>query len=286
MAAVLRESGVHLECLKKSNMEDCWGIFEKVDGGIVCNIYGQQAGPDVPHIINPSVGDRLKLDLRPDGHHELSAGATACSIYARITDVVKRSDFVIRLIGNPNPDWSDKDLNFSRLSTIRLERPNVYLSSRRHLKAVELCYNTPRTPGSFPLHSLLLLNQPLPLLNRPEIPGPVFAQLKHIHSLLNPTQQQAFRASHDTRSPIVLIQGPPGTGKTLTLAMITIAYAITRCQKCLVAMPSNNAGNEFAKKIMGLWRRGTDPEKRPVSRPPNLVRWLTPATDQSIMNNA
>lgn len=283
-AAVLRESGVHLERLKKSNMEDCWGIFEKVDNGIVCHVYGQQAGPDVPHIINPSVGDRLKLDLRPDGHHELSAGATDSGVYAKITDVVKRSDFVIRLIGNPG--WSDKDLNFGRLSTIRLERANVYLSSRRHLEAVELCYNTPRTPGSFPLHSLLLLNQPLPSLERPEIPGPVIEQLNHIHSLLNPTQQQAFRTSHDTRSPIVLIQGPPGTGKTLTLAMITIAYAVARRQKCLIATPSNNAGNEFAEKILGMWRRGTDPEKRPVSRPPNLLRWLTPATDQSIMNNA
>jgi hypothetical protein len=36
---------------------------------------------------------------------------------------------------------------------------------------------------------------------------------------------------------------------------------------------------------MGMWARSTDPEKRPMSRPPNLLRWLTPATDQSIMNN-
>jgi hypothetical protein len=54
----------------------------------------------------------------------------------------------------------------------------------------------------------------------------------------------------------------------------------------VVATPSNNAANEFAKKIIGMWAQGSDPAKRPVSRPPNLVRWLTPTTDQLIMNNA
>jgi Cdc6-like AAA superfamily ATPase len=79
-------------------------------------------------------------------------------------------------------------------------------------------------PGSFPLHSLLLLNQLLPLINRPEILGPVMMQLLHIESLLNKTQQDAFRTSHTTQIPVVLIQGPPGTGKTLTLA--AIGYAV------------------------------------------------------------
>ena len=156
MAAVLRESGVHLRRLKKTNMEDCWGIFEKVDNGIVCNVYTQPAGPHIPHILNPSVGDKLKLDLRYDGYHELSAGATVNGAHAIITDVSKHSDFVIRLLENLG--WTDKDLNFGWMSTIKLERTNVYLSSRRHLEAVELCYNTPRTSDSFPLHSLLLLN--------------------------------------------------------------------------------------------------------------------------------
>jgi DNA polymerase III delta prime subunit len=85
--------------------------------------------------------------------------------------------------------------------------------------------------------------------------------------------------------PVVLIQGPPGTGKTLTLAMVAIGYPVVRRQKVVVATPSNNAANEFAEKIIGMWVQGSDPAKRQVSRPPNLVRWLTPATDQLIMNN-
>jgi hypothetical protein len=86
--------------------------------------------------------------------------------------------------------------------------------------------------------------------------------------------------------PVVLIQRPPGTGKTLILAMVAIGYAVVRHQKVVVATPSNNAANEFAEKIIGMWAQGSDPAKRPVSRPLNLVRWLTPATDQLIMNNA
>ena len=96
-------------------------------------------------------------------------------------------------------------------------------------------------------------------------------QLRHIDLLLNKMQQDAFRTSHTTRMPVVLIQGPPGTGKTLTLAMVAIGYTVVRHQKVVVATP-NNTANEFAKKIIGMWAQGSDPAKRPVSRPPNLVR--------------
>jgi hypothetical protein len=203
MAAVNHEHGVHLQHFQKMNMEDCWGIFEKVKTGIICNIYTQPASQDIPHIVNPSVGDKLKLDLRYDGYNELSAGTTANGTHTIITDVSKYLDFVIQLLGIAG--WTEKDLNFGRVSTIKLERANIYLSFRRHLEAVQNCYNAPRMPGSFPLHSLLLLNQPLPLINRPEIPGPVMMQLWHIASLLNKTQQDAFQISHTTWKPVVLI---------------------------------------------------------------------------------
>ena len=251
------------------NMEDCWGMFEKVETGIICNVYAQPAGRDILHIINLSVGDKLKLDLRYDSYNKLSAGATANGTHAIITDVSKYSDFVIQLLGIGG--WTEKDLNFGQVSTIKLERANIYVSSRRHLEAVQNCYNTPRMPGSFPLHSLLLLNQPLPLINRPKIPGPVMMQLWHIDSLLNKMQQDTFRTSHTTQMPVVLIQGPPGMGKTLTLAMVAIGYSVVRRQKVVVATPSHNAANEFAKKIIGMWAQGSDPAKRPVSTPPNLV---------------
>jgi hypothetical protein len=244
-------------------------MFEKVETGIIYNVYAQPAGWDIPHIINPSVGDKLKLDLRYDGYNELSAGATANSTHAIITDVSKYSDFVIRLLGIGS--WTEKDLNFGQVSTIKLERANIYVSSRRHLEAVQNCYNAPRTPGSFSLHSLLLLNQPLSLINRPEISGPVMMQLRHIDLLLNKMQQDVFRTSHTTRMPVVLIQGPPGMGKTLTLAMVAIDYTVVRRQKVVVATP-NNTANEFAEKIIGMWAQGSDPAKQPVSRPPNLVR--------------
>lgn len=283
MAAVNRERAVHLQRLQKLNMEDCWGIFEKVDNGIICNVYAQPAGRDIPHIVNPAVGDKLKLDLRYDGHHELSALATSHGTTAIITDVSPHSDFVIRLLGTAV--WTEKDLNFGRVSTIKLERANIYVSSRRHLEAVQNCYNTPRTPGSFPLDSMLVLNQPLPSINRTEPSKPVFSGLMHIYSLLNKSQQDAFRICHTTGSPGVLIQGPPGTGKTVTLAKTAIGFSI-RGEKVVIATPSNNASNQICETIAGFWAPGTDPAKRPAVRPPRVIRWLTPATDQSIMNNA
>jgi hypothetical protein len=141
MAAVNRERGVYLQRLQKMNMEDCWGMFEKVETGIICNVYAQPAGRDILHIINLSVGDKLKLDLRYDGYNELSAGATANGTHAIITDVSKYLDFVIWLLGIGG--WTEKDLNFGQVSTIKLERANIYVSSRRHLEAVQNCYNTP-----------------------------------------------------------------------------------------------------------------------------------------------
>jgi hypothetical protein len=44
MAAVNRERGFHLQRPQKMNMEDCWGMFEKVETGIICIVYAQPAG--------------------------------------------------------------------------------------------------------------------------------------------------------------------------------------------------------------------------------------------------
>ena len=74
-------------------------MFEKVETGIICSVYAQPAGRDIPHIINPSVSDKLKLNLCYDNYNELSAGATANGTHTIITDINKYSDFVIQLLG-------------------------------------------------------------------------------------------------------------------------------------------------------------------------------------------
>jgi hypothetical protein len=53
----------------------------------------------------------------------------------------------------------------------------------------------------------------------------------------------------------------------------------------VIAIPSNNAANKICEKLLGLWALGNNSQKRPY-RCPNIVRWLTPANDQAIMNNA
>ena len=166
----------------------------------------------------------MRLNLRFDGYHELSTDATTKYTQAVVTEVTKHSDFVLRLSGDPG--WTEKDLNLGRMSTIRLERTNIYMAITRHKEAVENCCNILPTASSFPLTSLLLLNQRLALVFGPEIGPSVWDILKAMHATLNPTQQQAFRECHTGGSPIVLIQGPPGTGKSLMLAMIAISFAI------------------------------------------------------------
>jgi hypothetical protein len=284
MTAVLREREVYLRRTQKTNVENCWGYFIKKDNSIFCNVFAEPVGHDKPQILNPSIGDKMRLYLRHDGYHELSVDATTNYTQAVITDVTKHSDFVLRILGLPS--WTEKDINFDMMSTIRLERTNIYMAITRHQEAVENCYNTALMTTSFPLKSLLLLNQRLPSVCRAEITQPVWENLRYIDELLNPTQRQAFRECHESRSPIVLIQGPPGTGKTLTLAMIAISFAMARGLKCLIATPSNNAANEICEKILAMWAPGSVPQKRPGYVCPNIVRWLTPVNDQSIMNNA
>jgi hypothetical protein len=84
-----------------------------------------------------------------------------------------------------------------------------------------------------------------------------------------------------------LIQGPPGTGKSLTLAVIAHSLAMRRL-KCVICTPSNNANNEIAEKTSEIsgdpHKSSDDPHKRPYRRP-NIIRWLTPANNQAIMNN-
>jgi regulator of nonsense transcripts 1 len=99
-------------------------------------------------------------------------------------------------------------------------------------------------------------------------------------SLLNPTQQNAFIRSHDTRRPALVVQGPSGTGKTYALAVISLSYSLVRKMKCLICTPSNNAGNATTDKIMDVW---TKENTRLGLGCLKIVRWLTPTAEHCIM---
>ena len=170
MTAALREQEVYLRLLQKTNMGDCWGIFEKADHSIFCNVFTEPAGHDKSQILNPCIGDQMRLNLRFDGYHELSTDTTTKYTQAVVTEVTKHSDFVLCLSGDPG--WMEKNLNLGRMSTIRLERTNIYMAITRHKEVVENYYNTPLTASSFPLTLLLLLNQQLALVFELEI-GPL-----------------------------------------------------------------------------------------------------------------
>src|SRR5256886_7606222 len=172
-----------------------------------------------------------------------------------VVDTGKHADFIVRL--EDSQGWTTDDMNFGDMSTISLERRENDISTRRHLSSINACYVTIYTPStdlnSFPLQRLLLLNQSTPInqsLTGASLSTEIRQNLSHMASSLNEMQRQAFNISHLTGSSAVVVQGPPGTGKTHVLTLTTIAYAMARKKKCLVATPSNNAANEFAEKDM------------------------------------
>ena len=77
----------------------------------------------------------MRLNLHFDGYHELSTDAMTKYTQAVVTEVTKHSDFVLRLLGDPG--WTEKDLNLGRMSTIRLERTNIYMAITQHKETVE-----------------------------------------------------------------------------------------------------------------------------------------------------
>ena len=280
-------STVMTSCLKRealvyeiredqSNIEECWGFFEKANKAIFCNVYAQHIGPGVPHIINPIIGQRLIVRLRDDGYRELSKLGKMNPGFAVITNVGKQSDFIIRFTEYPS-DWTEQDMNFGIMSTIRLERTRIYRATDRHLAAVKECYFT--TSDSFPLRPLILLNREIP---RVDSFKPHDHRLNYIRSLLNPTQRRAFELSVLPETPAVLIHGPPGTGKSFTLALIAVAYALILHLRCLIVTPTNNAADEITEKIIGLWEGQKNPPCD--GPPPNVLRWLTPANEQLVFD--
>jgi hypothetical protein len=106
-------------------MENGWGIFEKVNNSIFYNVYVQPASCNILHILNSSVSEKLHLSLHYNGSHELSSSTITRGTLIIIIYICKYSDFVIYLLGNLN--WTKKDFNFSRMSTIKLEQINTYL---------------------------------------------------------------------------------------------------------------------------------------------------------------
>lgn len=275
-SCLLREASVYQNREDQSNIEECWAIFDKDDKGISCNVYAQSVAPGIPHIINPIVGQKVNIRLRDNGYRKLSNLGSLTSGYAIITEIGKQSDFIVRFTEYPN-NWTEQDMNFEHMSTIRLERIREYRATDRHLAAVKECYYT--KSNSFPLRSLILLNREIP---RVVSLNPQNLKLNYIQSLLNPTQGRAFQLCILPETPAVLIQGPPGTGKSFTLALIAVAYALILNIRCLIVTPTNYAADEITEKITGLWDgRNSPPCKGP---PPNVLRWLTPANEHLIFN--
>ena len=140
-------------------------------------------------------------------------------------------------------------MNFGQISTIAITRKENSVSIRRHLAGVVLACSKLKETLVFPLEPLLLLNQDLPRINRASPTSACMKQLVPMLSILNPTQQEAFKRSHETRRPALVIQGPPGTGKTYALAVLALSYSLVRKKPCLICTPSNMAGNAITEKI-------------------------------------
>ena len=132
---------VYQNCKDQSNIEECWGIFDKVDKAIFCNVYAQSVTPNIPHIINYTVGQKVNIRLQDNSYSKLSNLGNLTSGYAIITEIRKQSDFIMRFTEYLN-NWIEQDMNFRYMSTIRLERVREYRATDRHLAAVKEYYYT------------------------------------------------------------------------------------------------------------------------------------------------
>jgi hypothetical protein len=94
--------------------------------------------------------------------------------------------------------WTEQDMNFGQISTIAITRKENSVSIRRHLAGVALACSKLKETLVFPLEPLLLLNQDLPRINRASPISACLKQLVPMLSILNPSQQEAFKRSHET----------------------------------------------------------------------------------------
>lgn len=288
-SALEREVSVTLSKQGDEKLKSCWGTFEKVGTSIFCHVYSGPVGKNLPNIAVPTLGEKVKILLRDDGYRQLSSSAKENPRDAVVIDLGRNADFVIRLDNQEDTDlwiikkaeWTEKDMNFGRISTIAIKRKENLVSIRRHLAGVVLACTKLKAPLAFPLQHLLLLNQELPRIDRSGLTTSCQSRLQEMLPLLNRTQQEAFIRSHETRRPALVIQGPPGTGKTYALAVLALSYSLVRNKKCLICTPSNMAGNAIAEKIMAI----TTKEKMhfPWLEDLRIARWLTPTTEHCIM---
>jgi hypothetical protein len=87
------------------NVENCWDVFKK-NNSIFCNIFAESAGDNKPQILNPSIGNKMRLYLCYDRYHDFSVDTTTNYTQAAITDVTKHSDFMFYLLGDPS--WTER----------------------------------------------------------------------------------------------------------------------------------------------------------------------------------
>ena len=288
-AALARETSVTLSNQGEAKTQSCWGIFEKVGDSIFCQVYSNPARKNQPSVAVPMLSEKLKIVLRDDGCRQLSNSAKEVYRDAVVTDLGKNADFVVRLKDSDNivpwslqetAQWTEQDMNYGQISTIAIRRKENLVSLKRHMASVVQACTKLKSPMPFPLEQLLLLKGDLPRVKRTPWDSRGKTCLGPMLSLLNPTQQNAFKRSHDTGRPALVVQGPPGTGKTYALAVISLSYSLVRKMKCLICTPSNNAGNAFTDKIMDVW---TKENTRLGLGHLKIVRWLTPTAEHCIM---
>ena len=288
-AALEREISVTLSKQQDEKLKSCWGIFEKVDASIFCHVYSHPVGSNQPTVAVPTLGEKVKISLREDGCRQLSSGGKDNSRDAVVIDLGKNADFVLCL-HNPddsdlyimkNSQWTEKDMNFGRISTIAIKRKDNLVSIRRHRAGVVLACTKVKTPLAFPLESLLHLNRELPRIPRDILTASRQSRLIKMLKLLNPTQQEAFERSHRTGKPALVIQGPPGTGKTHLLAILALSYSLVREMKCLICTPSNVGGNAITEEVMAISAK--EKTSFPWLEDLRIVRWLTPTAEHCIL---
>ena len=145
------------------------------------------------------------------------------------------------------------------------------VSTFRQISAIEQIARQNQDGRAFSSHSQLYDPRPM-LLNNGSFPcSKRTTELKFANMLrsftdkLNHEQRLAFKLTHESTSPVVVVHGPPGTGKTYLLAVVAWSHAMMR-QQILVVTPSNEAANSFASHLLSIQRATPQLQRAPIIR--------------------
>jgi hypothetical protein len=86
---------VNLSNQGEAKIQNCWGIFEKVDDVVFCHVYSDHARKHKPSITVPTLGEKMKIVMRDDGYCQLSSSVKENYRDAVVIDLGRDADFVV-----------------------------------------------------------------------------------------------------------------------------------------------------------------------------------------------